>query len=115
MRVCVVCGARVSSVSTPKTRKAVAFPHSLTASLTSAPWYPSQFYDAIDIRNNNKKISKDVVTKVDLGECNIKMCHSLGKFLPFQKSKSLNVSTWSEIVWCNFCRGSIFHSVDYKT
>ena len=26
MRVCVVCGARVSSVSTPKTRKAAAFP-----------------------------------------------------------------------------------------
>ena len=28
MRVCVVCGARVSSVSTPKTRKAPAFPQS---------------------------------------------------------------------------------------
>ena len=111
MRVCVVCGARVSSVSTPKTRKAAAFPPSLSASLNSSPWYPSH------LCNLQKQKQPHIVIlniKVDLGECNIKLCHSLGEFFSFSIGEFFSFSLgeflsfatfsiWAESVRCNFC------------
>ena len=119
MRVCVVCWARVSSVSTPKTRKAAAFPPSLTPSLTSSPWYPSHVCNLhSDLQQQNLwgKATYIVILniKVDLGECNIKLCHSLGEFFSFSIGEFFSFSLgeflsfatfsiWAESVRCNFC------------
>merc|ERR1712130_796579 len=59
---------------------------SLTASLTSSPWYPSQYCNLKLQSFSNNKINGEkpplynviLNTKVDLGECTIKLCHSLG-------------------------------------
>ena len=81
--VCVVCWAHRQCIHplAGKTRKAATFPPSLTARPTSSPWYPSAQLN--NSTHPGKNLFVIINIKVDLGECNIKLCHSLGKFLEF--------------------------------
>ena len=72
--------------------------HSLPVSPRASPRHHG-IHHSFAIDNKIKAPSNYCDSKVDLGECNIKLCHSLGKFLSFHSWAGLKrkVLRWSLI------------------